>query len=56
MNNIITFFAYLIINSVLFNLASRIGWNFDPGILGPMLLAFNINLMLAVFNSAKRDQ
>lgn len=56
MSNLVTFFAYLIINSVLFNFASRIGWDYDPGYLGPMILAFNLNLMLAVFNNAKRDK
>lgn len=53
MNKIFIFLAYLFLNTALLSLGTQIGWGHNPGIIGPLLIVFSINLMLAVFSSAK---
>lgn len=56
MTSFITFIAYLLINTALFNFGIKAGWGYDPGIVGPLLIIISLNLIIAVFSSGKNKQ
>ena len=41
---------YILLVSYLINFASRAGWDYDPGIVGPAMIVIAINLTLAIWN------
>lgn len=56
MSNLIIFISYIAISAALLRYGIRIGWDYDPGLLGPAILTFNFNTMLALYSSAKKTE
>lgn len=43
------FSCWIIINTLLVNIAVKVGWNFDPGYIGPIIIVFLLNVNLALY-------
>ena len=56
MKSLILFLSYVIITAMLFRYGIQTGWNFDPGIVGPVIITFNLNLILALYVYAKKSE
>lgn len=50
------FLSWIAINTLLVNIATKAGWNFDPGYVGPAILVFIINVTLALYASKSSGQ
>lgn len=51
---LIVFIIWIMMNSVLLNLALKIGWDFDPGFVGPFLIVMMLNFTVALYGSSNR--
>lgn len=50
------FLSWIAINTLLVNIATKAGWNFDPGYVGPGILVFIINVTIALYASKTSGQ
>lgn len=48
------FSTWVTLNTLIINIAMKIGWNHDPGYIAPALLVLLFNITLALYLSAKR--
>ena len=56
MKGFILFLSYIVVTATLFRYGVKVGWDHDPGILGPVIITFNLNLMLALYTYAKNPE
>lgn len=56
MKSFILFVSYIAVTATMFRYGVKIGWHYDPGILGPAIITFNLNLMLALYTYAKNPE
>ena len=47
------FILWIVFNTLLLNIAIKVGWNFDPGYLGPSIVVFIFNITSALYASKK---
>lgn len=45
------FLSWISINTLLINIAVKIGWDTDPGYAGPAIIVFLLNVTLALYAS-----
>ena len=50
------FFSWIIIHSLILNIAIKAGWDFDPGYIGPMLIVLLINITLALYGAKNKTE
>lgn len=56
MKGFVLFLSYILITATLFRYGIKISWDRDPGILGPVIITFNLNLILALYTYAKNPK
>lgn len=52
---LIVFGLWIAFNAILLNIAIKIGWNFDPGFIGPSIIIFIFNLIIALYSRKKSE-
>jgi hypothetical protein len=45
------FILWVALNTILFNIGIQVGWNFDPGFVGPAIIVFVTNITAALYAS-----
>lgn len=45
------FISWLALHTLLINIACQVGWNFDPGYFGPLLLVVMFNVTIALYTA-----
>jgi hypothetical protein len=50
------FFSWIIVHTLILNIAIKAGWNFDPGYIGPMLIILIINITLALYGANSKNK
>lgn len=56
MTNALNLIAYFLINTLILNISIKAGWGHDPGLIGPLLISIQLNMIAAVFASVKSKQ
>lgn len=50
---LLLFALWILLNTLLFSLGIELGWGFDPGYVGPMLIVIVLHFTVALYSSKK---
>ena len=53
--SLIIFSLWIAFHTFLLNIAIKAGWDFDPGYLGPSIIIFVINIIIAMYSKNRSE-
>jgi hypothetical protein len=51
----LVYILWVAFNALLLNIAVKVGWNFDPGYLGPSIIILTFNMIIALYTRKRSE-